>query len=50
MELLARERDGSVVPYFKQGWLWTDGGLQADLPLTLALTLALTSPLPLPQP
>ena len=34
MELLARERDGSVVPYFKQGWLWTDGGLQADLALT----------------
>lgn len=33
VELLARERDGSVVPYFKQGWLWTDGGLQADLPL-----------------
>mgnify|MGYP001170684075 CR=1 FL=1 len=29
VELLAKERDGSTVPYFKQGWLWTDGGLQA---------------------
>jgi TAG lipase/steryl ester hydrolase/phospholipase A2/LPA acyltransferase len=33
VELMAKNRDGEVVPYFKTGgWRWTDGGLQADLP------------------
>lgn len=36
VELLAKERDGAIVPFFKHGTLhaarWTDGGLQADLP------------------
>ena len=33
VELMAKDRDGSTVPYFKTGgWKFTDGGLQADLP------------------
>ena len=36
VELMAKERDGTIVPFFKHGTLhaarWTDGGLQADLP------------------
>jgi len=33
VELMAMDRSGRIVPYFKTGgWRWTDGGLQADLP------------------
>ncbi len=33
VELMAKDRDGSTVPYFKTGgFRFTDGGLQADLP------------------
>ena len=33
VELMAKDRDGCIVPYFKTGGhRWTDGGLQADLP------------------
>jgi len=33
VELMAKDREGNIVPYFKTGgFRWTDGGLQADLP------------------
>jgi len=33
VELMAMDRHGRIVPYFKTGgFRWTDGGLQADLP------------------
>jgi predicted acylesterase/phospholipase RssA len=33
VELLAKNRKGETVPYFKSGsQRWTDGGLQEDLP------------------
>ncbi|KAL1518418.1 hypothetical protein AB1Y20_002710 [Prymnesium parvum] len=33
VKLMAKDRDGKVVPYFRIGnYKWTDGGLQSDLP------------------
>lgn len=33
VELLAKDKDGNIVPYFREGLKWSDGSVECDLPM-----------------
>lgn len=33
VELMAKDRDGNIVPYTTSGLLWSDGSVESDLPM-----------------